>query len=48
MPTYLKVTDPVTNQSVIKRTNADGSESWIPEDPANSDYQDYLAQGGTP
>lgn len=27
---------------VIKRTNADGSETWIPTDPANSDYQAYL------
>ena len=29
-------------QQVIKRTNADGSESFIPKDPANSDYQRYL------
>lgn len=29
-------------QEVIKRTNADGSESFIPKDPANSDYQRYL------
>jgi hypothetical protein len=26
----------------IKRTNDNGSESWIPVDPANSDYQAYL------
>ena len=26
----------------IKRTNDNGSESWIPCDPANSDYQAYL------
>ena len=30
-------------QEVIKRTNVDGSESFIPKDPANSDYQAYLA-----
>jgi hypothetical protein len=28
----------------IKRTDSDGKESWIPTDPANSDYQAYLAQ----
>lgn len=28
---------------VIKRTDADGNEAWIPTDPANSDYQAYLA-----
>jgi len=27
----------------IKRTNDNGSESWIPTDPANADYQAYLA-----
>lgn len=26
----------------IKRSNEDGSESWIPLDPTNSDYQAYL------
>lgn len=26
----------------IKRNNEDGSETWIPTDPANSDYQAYL------
>ena len=28
---------------VVKRTDEDGKESWIPSDPANSDYQAYLA-----
>lgn len=28
--------------TTIKRTNADGVISWIPADPANSDYQAYL------
>jgi hypothetical protein len=27
----------------IKRINQDGSQSYIPTDPANSDYQAYLA-----
>ena len=29
---------------VIKRTDSEGNEAWIPMDPANSDYQTYLAQ----
>jgi hypothetical protein len=29
-------------QTFIKRTNDDGTVSWIPNDPANSDYQAYL------
>ena len=36
---------------IIKRTNEDGSETWIPTDPANSDYQRYLnpeAEQSTP
>jgi hypothetical protein len=35
----------------IKRTNDDGTVSWIPNDPANSDYQRYLnpeAEQSTP
>ena len=27
----------------IKRTDESGVEAWIPIDPANSDYQAYLA-----
>ena len=27
---------------MIKKTDADGNESWIPQDPANRDYQAYL------
>lgn len=27
---------------MIERTNNDGSVSFIPNDPANSDYQAYL------
>lgn len=29
---------------VIKRTDEAGQVAWIPMDPANSDYQAYLAQ----
>ena len=34
----------------IKRTDLDGAEWWIPEDEANSDYQQYLVNtdGGLP
>jgi hypothetical protein len=28
---------------IIKRTDSDGNEAWIPTDPANSDFQAYLA-----
>ena len=27
---------------IVKRTNEDGSESWIPADESNVDYQEYL------
>jgi hypothetical protein len=29
--------------TMIKRTDNDGKIWWIPTDPANSDYQAYLA-----
>ena len=29
-------------QGFIVKVNKDDSESWIPKDPANSDYQRYL------
>ena len=29
--------------SVVKRTDPEGKEAWIPTDPANSDYAEYLA-----
>ena len=38
--TYEVITD--SYGETIKRTNADGSITWIPTDPANSDYQAYL------
>jgi hypothetical protein len=30
-------------ENFIVRTNDDGSVSWIPKDPAKSDYAQYLA-----
>lgn len=30
------------NEKMLKRTDENGSVSWIPTDPANSDYQAYL------
>jgi hypothetical protein len=38
-----EVMQQVTGQA-IKRTDSEGKECWIPTDPANSDYQEYLAQ----
>jgi hypothetical protein len=32
----------------IERLNNDGTKSYIPADPANSDYQEYLAEQSTP
>ena len=32
------------NGQVIKRTDSEGNEAWVPQDPANTDYQAYLAQ----
>ena len=41
MITYRQET---TKANYIVRTNEDGTESWIPVDPTNSDYQAYLEQ----
>jgi len=32
----------LSGATIIVRTNDDGSETWIPKDEANSDYQEYL------
>jgi hypothetical protein len=39
--TYEKITSDYGNES-IKRTDDNGDISFIPIDPANSDYQAYL------
>jgi hypothetical protein len=42
MINYEIIVDSISSKEIIKRINEDGSESWIPTDPANSDYQRYL------
>ena len=32
----------ILEDGTIERLNEDGSKSWIPLDPTNSDYQAYL------
>ena len=39
--TYEEITNELGTK-VIKRTDQDGEETWIPCDLANSDYQAYL------
>lgn len=39
---YEEIIDSVFNTKTIKATDKNGQESWIPCDPANSDYQRYL------
>jgi hypothetical protein len=39
------------NEKMLKRTDENGLVSWVPLDPANSDYQRYLnpeAEQSTP
>ena len=42
-PTYEVITS-FDEQKVIKRTNEDGTLSFIPMDESNSDYQRYLEE----
>jgi len=42
MTTYEVITDKVFNSTTIKRTNDNGEVFWIAQDPANSDYGQYL------
>jgi hypothetical protein len=39
---YEKIESP-TGEIILKRTDPEGNEAWIPLDPANSDYAEYLA-----
>ena len=34
-------------QTSLKRTDGDGNVAWIPTDPANSDYAEFLSSGAT-
>jgi hypothetical protein len=48
---YEEVISEMSGSKLIKRTNEDGSISWIPMDEGNSDYQRYLnpeAEQSTP
>jgi hypothetical protein len=40
---YTQIVDELTGNITIQRSNEDGTISFIPSDPANSDYQAYLA-----
>jgi hypothetical protein len=40
--TYEVITDELSTNQTIKRTDENGLVVWIPCDPANSDYQEYL------
>ena len=42
MLNYEIIVSEIDNLETIKLINEDGSISWIPTDPANSDYQRYL------
>jgi hypothetical protein len=47
---YEIIVDELSNTTVIKATDSDGLEFWIPNDEANPDYQQYLidTDGGLP
>ena len=39
---YQEIESPIDETKIICRENEDGTLSFIPKDPANSDYQRYL------
>jgi hypothetical protein len=41
---FIEADESTLTPAKVKRTNPDDSVTWIPLDPANSDYQAYLAQ----
>ena len=45
-----EIIETFSNIYMIKKTDDDGVEHWIPEDEGNSDYQQYLidTDGGLP
>ena len=34
-------------QATLKRTDADGNIAWVPTDPGNRDYAEFLSSGAT-
>ncbi len=34
-------------QTVLKRTDAEGNVAWVPTAPGNSDYAEFLSSGAT-
>ena len=34
-------------QTSLKRTDADGNVAWVPTDPSNRDYAEFLSSGAT-
>jgi hypothetical protein len=40
--TYEVITNELSQSETIKRTDENGLIAFIPTDPANSDYQEYL------
>jgi len=34
-------------QSSLKRTDTDGNVAWVPADPGNRDYAEFLSSGAT-
>ena len=49
---YKLIKDSITNEiNIVKLSNSDGTNSFIPFDEENTDYQKYLewvAEGNTP
>jgi len=45
-PTY-EVIERDFGNTVVKRTDENGQETWFPTDPTNSDYAAYLADEAT-
>jgi hypothetical protein len=47
---YEIIVDALSNMAIIKATDENGNDFWIPFDEANTDYQQYLVDtdGGLP
>lgn len=42
MTTFRTEVSELSGKDLIVKIESDGKEWWVPEDPANSDYQAYL------